>query len=460
MGGPWEKYQNPAPAASDGPWTKYANPTPTPAPSEVPSFLHKALGYAEDNAGPILGGMMGGALGIPAGPAGIIGGATLGGAAGRALQRNVEYATGSRDPLKDTSLGNAADIAKSGLGQGAAAGVGLQTEAVLKALAPPATKVGAAAMKIASGIPEKTGEMLLKDPAIMNRGLPPSARGAPYQAFERYTGLKGLGTIAEESDRASIPPAELETMAVGTANKVRRGEAVTPQELYSASQAENHMRQAAKYNEPGAARALESGVLGRAGKVVDAKMAEIYPEYPSLLKGNAESHAREAASNLVPRNRNGSVNILRPVMAAKEAMEGDPTALAFIPPATWGTGIRALGAATPVVKAVAPAAFSTAGQVAANAVPNPEPSSSTPSPVPKSPNLISMILKANTLNPDKSGQWGKELAGIGLPSSMISKSGKNDISRIAQILHDEGAIAEPDEGEAVKYLKSIAGKVK
>ena len=84
----------------------------------------------------------------------------------------------------------------------------------------------------------------------------------------------------------------------------------------------------------------------------------------------------------------------------------------------------------------------------------------TPAAPAASPALIANILRSNTLNPAKSGQWGKELSGLNLPGDMLSKSGKASITQLATLLHAAGAIPQDDEGEAVQYLKSVSGRLK
>lgn len=462
----------------DGPADHSAFLDAPAALSAVPSIFHRALNFAEREGPPIAGGLIGGVLGAPGGPAGVIGGAALGGAAGRAIGRDVEYVTGSRDPLKDTALGNAGDISRAGLGQAAAATAGLQTEAVLKALAPPATKIAAGGLKVMAAIPEKSGEAALRDPAILNRGLLPAQRGAPYEAFERYTGLKGLGTQIENGElkAGDTSNAAYFDHAIDVANRVKAGapivdatgkvvtagkasysgEPLTTQDLYSASQKASNLK-LGPFENPGMQKAIKSGVLDRAKDTADTALGKIYEEYSGLRKGNFESHVREDFGTLLPKNKNGTANVLRPVAAIGAAMGGNPEALAFTSPAVWGGMIRGAHAAAPAISgatslAARAEAANLAGQEASAA---PTPSAS----MVQSPGLIANILRSNNLNPAKSGQWGKEISGLGLPTDMVSGSGKTSITQLARLLHDAGAISENDEGEAVQYLKSIAGKV-
>jgi hypothetical protein len=324
---------------------------------EPESIASKLLNFAKKEGPPIAGGIAGSILGAPGGPAGMIGGATLGGAAGRAWQRNAEYATGSRDPLKDTSSGNALDIGKSGLAQGAGEAVGLQAGAILKALRPIGNEVGAGAMKIAAAIPEKYGKAIMEDPSILNRAQTPEVMGKSYNAFENYTGLEGLGKKIESGAFKSADTSNSAYFdnAVDVANKVRSGVSVPPQDLYEASQMASNIK-LGPFENPGMQKAVKAGVLDRAKGTIDDALEKVYPEYSSLRKGYFESKAREAASSILPTNKNGTANVLRPWAVIGDVLRGGAAHSPLLPavsPAAWGTAIRAGSAVSPYAKLLA-----------------------------------------------------------------------------------------------------------
>lgn len=343
------------------------------AKAPEPSMKDKLLGYAnqaadvaEENApiaGTMIGGMVGGAgglsiAGVGSGPMAVAG-AGIGGIGGKMYQRLSQSLRG-KNQAPDTISGNLAELSRSGLGGMAAEVVGQQGAEVLNALRPIAVKGGAQALNLAANIQVRHGERILNEPSVLNDALLPKQRGGPWEAFERYTGLKGLKNVIKDTGRSQMPVPEMDALAVGTANKVDAGLPVSLQDLYSAGQVENHMGLAARNLEPGAARALESGILKDAGKTVDAELAKTYPEHVGMRQDNFDSHAREAFSNVFPRNNNGSINKSRPLLAANEAlvslMSGHPGALAALPlmsPAAWGMGIRAASAATPLAKFLA-----------------------------------------------------------------------------------------------------------
>ena len=307
-----------------------------------------------------MGGTAGAAVGGVGAVPGAIAGAGIGAAGGEGYKKVIQYLTGKNDPANDTALGNAGAIAKSGLAGVGGEVIGQQAGAVLSALRPGAAKVGAGVINIASGVPEKYGEAVLNDPSILNRAPSPADMGRAYQSFQRYTGLRGLQQELVAGNRATASSGELEGLTLGAANKVSQGQPVDPQELYVASQAASRLKLAAKYGDPQAQMAAASGSISQGKSMVDGALEQTYPEYGGLRADNFESKARAAFGNILPQNKGGTTNVLRPVLAANEAAgalaSGHPGALALLPamsPAAWGLGIRAADAASPLAKFLA-----------------------------------------------------------------------------------------------------------
>lgn len=336
-----------------------------PVPQTMASRL-KGMADSTANAAPTAGMMVGGSLGGAAGAAaggvgavpGAIAGAGAGGAAGSAYKRVYQYLTGARDPNQDTALGNAGDIAKTGLAGMGSEAVGQGVGAALTSAL--ARKVGAGAIKVTSGVPEKYGEAVLQDPSILTRAQTPAVMGKAYDAFERYTGLKGLEATLVAGNRATASSTELEGMVLSAANKVSQGAKVDPQELYLASQAASRLKLAARMGEPQAQMAAASAAITQGKGIVDDALEAQFPEYAGLRTGNFESKARAAFGNILPQNKGGTTNVLRPVLAANEAVgavaSGHPGALAALPlmsPAAWGGAIRAGSALSPAAKFLA-----------------------------------------------------------------------------------------------------------
>lgn len=357
-----------------------AFPAPAPAPTVVNNVtsaierrIPSAVDYVAKEGPPIVGGTLGAIAGAPGGPATMIAGAALGGAAGRGLQRDVEYATGARDPNQDTALGNAADIATSGLAQGAAEGTGQAGMAIARRLAPGAAKLAGGLATIGPNVPGKYGEAVFKDPSILNRGFSPAAMSDQYQAFQRYTGLQGLEDVLVKSGRATAPTSELEGIVINTANKVASGATVDPQELYVASQAASRLKLAARMGEPQAQMAAASSAISQGKDAVDAALEKIYPEYGVLRRQNFESNAREAFGTILPQTKNMTPAMLRAYTAAAAAVggavEGHPAAAVGLPlvsPAAWGLGIRAGALAAPIARRLAGVGLNAGAQTLAD----------------------------------------------------------------------------------------------
>lgn len=320
----------------------------TRAPAKL-SMKDRLLTLAAKEGAPITGATMGAMVGgVP--------GAMLGGAAGKGYQRVTEYLTGARDPAADTSLGVAGDIAQAGLAAGAGEGSISAIGKILKWLRPRGSKLAAAAAKVGPAIPEKYGEAVFKDPSILRRALPAKTVGKGYDAFERYTGLKGLEATLVESNRATMGSAELERMVLQAANKVIKKLPVEPQELYLASQAASRLKLAAKYGEPQAQMAAASGAIKQGKTLVDDALEKVYPEYKSLRIGHFESKAKEAFSSVFPQNKGGTANVLRPWAVAgtivREGLKATP-ALPAVSPLAWQGAIRAGSATSPAAKLLA-----------------------------------------------------------------------------------------------------------
>lgn len=294
-------------------------------------------------------------------------------------------------------------------------------------------------------------------------------------------GLKGkVQSLSERLNKTSISTSDYENainragrLLNGTPIKADKALALTPQDALEGVQTINQAMRDKRFT-----MAMPEDQVRAFMKVKDGLMDYLQnngaPNVRAAAKDLFEAHVKDAFSNWLPHNKFGSPDALRTMMSMKElgaagalTAAGHPGGAALIAgnamltsPKVWGGLIKGYGAMSQAASSPIVQQGLLAGAAGASNIAGEEPATPTPAPIPKSPNLISMILKANTLNPDKSGQWGKELSGIGLPSSMISKSGKYGLDHVAQRLFDEHAINAPDEYEALNYLKSIAGKVK
>ena len=381
-----------APAASGaGPSGYAADSTGVTPPT--PSMVQTLLNYAKKEGPPIAGGYIGGALGAPAGPLGIMGGAALGGAAGRALQRDYQYATGSRDPNSDTASGNAADIGVAGAVQGLSAGAGLAANAAVDAVAPSIGRVGARLLRMGSGAPVKSGEAALGVPLSANApwkglgflGNAPSLAesGAAQDAFESANGLTNLEARGKAPLFEDNSPAVLKDMALSTARKISAGTPVDTQEAYLASQAASKLMRQAATKDPESVAALIGRDVGGAKNVIDDHLETVIPRYQAIRQGEFEGNAADDFNHLLPQNQNTSPNVLRGMASAaafgasaKETPEHPILGpLGMIAAATTGSPLLqgwAIRAANNIGSAAAPAAglaLRAGGQSAADAAP-------------------------------------------------------------------------------------------
>jgi hypothetical protein len=335
-----------------------ADQDPAHTPESRSRLRDIALHIAE-NVPSVTGGMIGAALGLAAGgPAGAVAGAALGGAAGQAEKKLYDYLNVPGAVDRETATSAAKEIGLAGLGQGVAEGAGQGIIAGLKAGAPKAIELGAQMLKAVQAIPEKYSIPVLKNPAILNRALPMEVVSKGYQAFERYTGLKGLDAMAQEREKA-FSAGELDQLVRNVANRIRGGEVIPPQQLYAASQAENQLSRLAKTGNPDAMAMHGSVSLHESGVTVDKALEKVHPEYKNLRTAYSESKDKEAFSHILPQNKNMSPNVLRTWgalgAAGYETREGNPGKAALIlgavSPAVAGAAIRTAPFFAPAIAA-------------------------------------------------------------------------------------------------------------
>lgn len=385
MSGPWDEYKDEA-----GPWSEYASAEPMrdapadsqpsgntpppdsnfevagryPAPGSTPSYapptvapqpgmdLTRALFTNEPTQG------MGEAFvrGIPAAVGGLVGGvagagaatiplAGLGGMAGESARQGIAqaYAGATNRPFTPPSE-VMKDIGIQGASQAGGQAIGLGIGTAAKAARPLVNKIGAQVMRVGAGIPERAGEMAMRNPSMLLDAPSPEAASAAYKTFEATNGITGLGDAVKSAGRFPSE-GELEKQLFEVAARARNGVASTPKELYHASQAASSLNQMGKLGNPRYAM-LRSAISEAKGAVDDALEAAI-PGYGALRGDYAASKAAGEFSSLLPLNKNTSPNVLRGVTAASAAgaglMAGQPMALAALPlisPKFYGTALK------------------------------------------------------------------------------------------------------------------------
>ena len=414
---------------------------------ESRSELRDIALHAAEGTPAATGGLIGAALGLPFGPGGRIVGAGIGGAAGEASKiLGEEVYDIFKNPAaldKMTSSGVAKRIAAAGAAQAIGEGVGIgaisgagkfaktglgqELVAGIKAGKDWAIKTGTQLIRAASTAPERSIEMVLKDPSIMSRALPPHTVGKMLDAFESKWGLKNLGQVAAERAPVLTPEeikagvrysnpdwtaGELKGMVNAIGKRLRAGaqvispkveaalkasgeeldpmKYVTMQEAYLAGRAENKIGSLAMSRDPVAISMIGSKELHADAQLADEALQRIAPAHKVLNRAWAESKAREAMSFILPQNKNMSPNVLRTWGAAGaagyEATKGNPIAamatLMAVSPKTYGTTIKYAPAAAGAAEGLAGISGREALAAGADMLSNPL---SVPKPTPPTP---------------------------------------------------------------------------
>ena len=355
MGGPWEDF---APKDQDGPWNDFSPKDAVSDQTGQAKDLGEALLTNKPTQGmgqaivrglpAALGGFVGGIGGVLGGPAGVIGGAALGGAAGESARQGVSQIAAGAFPEAGYPVqvpGQVLrDVGLQGASQGAGQAAGMAIGAGLKAARPLVNKLGAQVMRVGAGIPEKAGEAAMRNPSMIIDAPSRGVASEGYKAFERYTGLKGLGDMVKTTGKFPAE-SELEQNLFEAAKKAVSGTA-TPQELYIASQSASSLNQIAKMGNP--RYAMLKSAISQAKGVVDDALEAALPEYKNLRADYAAAKAADEFSSFLPLNKNTTPNVLRGVTAATTAaagtMAGSPIALAALPlvsPKFYGTALKA-----------------------------------------------------------------------------------------------------------------------
>lgn len=333
--------------------------------------------------GGMLGAIAGAAMGAPFGPIGVIAGgilgAGLGGASGESARQAVSQGTAAAFPEQNYPVATGGEVLRDIGIQGATQAVGqaggVAIGAAAKAARPFLNKIGAQAMRVGAGIPEKAGMAAMKNPSMLLDAPSQELASEGYKTFERYTGLRGLGDAVKTAGRFPSE-GELEKHLFEVAARTRNGAQSTAQELYTASQAASSLKQMGKLGNP--RYAMLDKAIGEAKNSVDDALEIILPEYKSLRSDYAASKLSGEFSSLFPLNKNTSPNVLRGTGAAAAAgyglMSGNPAALAALPlisPMFYGAALRGPALAGrvpgPVYRVMAGAAYGGAGSAVSDA---------------------------------------------------------------------------------------------
>lgn len=400
-------------------------------------------------------------------------------ASGNALARAGKVVAGEEVP--------AAAAAGARTVEGAAgAAEPLAAEAVAVPKGPPPTKPGFLAQLI-QGRAGRNISLGTAQYAIDNPGVLDNAKSLE-EANEAYAnavpGLKGkVQSLGQRLNKTVLDPGDYSN-AINRAGRLLNGTPIkgdssivmgggkpllTPQDALEGVQTINKALRDKMYTSSLPPDQVHE-VVALKDKLMDFLQNNGAPNMRAAARDLFEAHVKDAFSDWLPRNKFGTTDAMRTMTgmgqlgtAGAIAAAGAPGVAAPIAANALLSSPRVMGGVVKNLAAVprAAATMMKAAPAAANLAGQEEPAAPTPAaPVVQSPGLISNILKSNVLNPGKSGTYAAEIKKLGLPSSMVSGSGKASITDLARLLHEAGAIPENDEGEAVQYLKGMAGRVK
>lgn len=288
-----------------------------------------------------IGGAVGGAaLATPLTPAGQVAAGGLGFAGGRAAANLIDRGLGLKKPLnglKEIAAETASDI-----GAGAVNEMGGQ---VLKAIPSKATeaflaKTAGVAGRIQSGVREKAGERLFRNPKAL---FAPSTEsvGKELGLARDAAGMTAKPTVNEIVDtEGSIA----RRVAKNVLSKIEDGEKPTAVELLKGKQAVNKLLEKLPFNQRNQRR-----LLSQAGQKLSDSLYDVAPEERKLAAKYAEAALGEEFKRFYPVTKTGDVSLTRTLFLP--ALSSPGQALAAIPavlgqsPALGGAAIASAGGA-------------------------------------------------------------------------------------------------------------------
>jgi len=346
------------------------------------------------------------------------------------------------------------------------------TEAAKVASSKPGVLASLIQARAGRGISLGTAQYVLDHPEVLENA--PSIDEATQKYVEAVQGLKGrVQSIAERLNKTVVTPADYNA-AIDRAGRLLRGspidedmaKALTPQDALEGVQTINKALRDKMYTST-----MDPSQIGEVLKVKDGLMDYLQnngvPKIREAATDLFRAHVKDAFSDWLPKNKFGSPDALRTMAgmgqmgtAGALAAAGHPIAAVPFAANAALTSPRVFGGIIQNVAAVPRALPSAGAAVAAgaNAAGGPPDQPQAPARAPLSPEearTVRNVLTANVLNPTKSGAMADQVRMLGLPPTMVSRSGKASLSDVARVLHQAGAIPENDEQAALDYLKRM-----
>lgn len=231
-------------------------------------------------------------------------------------------------------------------------------------MAPTAIKTGAQIMKTTAGIPEKTGEAVLRDPSRLGRAPSIKEAGGKYAEAMEATGLsQGPEAAMEMMGKSGLSEAGATDFAYNALQKLQKGELPYQEALVARDQIKTLLARP-KWQNPNAAQAER--FLVKMQQDLDAYLEPYFAEagqsFQGARAGYREAKIAEDFGSWLPTNANKTASVLRGTYAASLGGLGyggaiDPetaaAGMALASPRMLGYGIRGAAVAAPLVKEAA-----------------------------------------------------------------------------------------------------------
>lgn len=298
----------------------------------------------------------------------------------------------------------------------------------------------------------RMAQYAIDHPGVMDSG--PSVEEATKAYQEAVGGLKGKAqSIGQRLNKTLVDEGDY-TDAINRAGRMMNGTLVeggkpviaNPQDALEGVQTINQAMKDKIYTSKLSPEKM-GPVMELKDKLLDYLENNGTPGIRKAGKDLYEAHIRDAFSDWLPRNKYGSTDSLKTTAgglalagAGGMALHGNPAAIplaagaAMASPKVMGGVLRNVAAlpraASMLTNAAVPASNAAGGQ---------------PQELPSA----SYWKAGNTINPGKSGAYGNSLTKIGLPSNMISGSGRNTLQQFAD------RYTGGDQDKAIEILRGL-----
>lgn len=210
---------------------------------------------------------------------------------------------------------------------------------------PALVEAGAGLMKVPTNIPESYGSAMLGKPGEVFSAKPLEQIGKEWDALLAKHGVRDFGTVTREASEGYVPPNSwFQKTVKSVADKIRNNEAITAQEAHDASKAASSIERMAggKFPNQESWAATQSREFWNDKAAIENAADELMPGHAKLRADTYYSNANEYGKRILPTNKGGTTNILRPVMAA---YSGHPGAMVAMSPAVVRGALRGAYAA-------------------------------------------------------------------------------------------------------------------